>query len=49
MIVFLNAEALPGDTATDYLRYQATLGSLAALEEEFSLNAPIHFDGGRKH
>ncbi len=43
-IVFLGVEALPGDTANAYLGQLATPKSLAALREEFGLNAPIHFD-----
>lgn len=42
LIVFLGVEALPGDSATAYLGQQATPESLAALREEFGLNAPIH-------
>ena len=42
LIVFLGVEALPGDMATAYLGQQATPESLAALREEFGLNAPIH-------
>jgi len=42
LIVFLGIEALPGDTATAYLGQSATPESLAALREEFGLNAPIH-------
>lgn len=42
LIVFLGVEALPGDTATAYLGQSATPESLAALREEFGLNAPMH-------
>jgi peptide/nickel transport system permease protein len=42
LIVFMGVEALPGDTATSYLGQSATPESLAALREEFGLNAPIH-------
>jgi peptide/nickel transport system permease protein len=42
LIVFLGVEALPGDTATAYLGQSATPESLAALREEFGLNAPVH-------
>ena len=49
LIVFMGVEALPGDTATAYLGQMATPESLAAIREEFGLNAPIHFYCGRKH
>ena len=42
LIVFMGVEALPGDTATAYLGQSATPESLAALREEFGLNAPVH-------
>jgi len=42
LIVFLGVEALPGDTATAYLGQSATPESLAALREEYGLNAPMH-------
>ena len=42
LIVFMGVEALPGDTATAYLGQTATPESLAALREEFGLNAPVH-------
>jgi peptide/nickel transport system permease protein len=38
----MGVEALPGDTATAYLGQSATPESLAALREEFGLNAPTH-------
>jgi peptide/nickel transport system permease protein len=44
LIVIMGVEASPGDSATAYLGQQATPESLAALREEFGLNAPIHFD-----
>jgi peptide/nickel transport system permease protein len=42
LIVFMGVEALPGDMATAYLGQMATPESLAALREEFGLNAPVH-------
>jgi peptide/nickel transport system permease protein len=42
LIVFIGVEALPGDAATAYLGQSATPESLAALREEFGLNAPAH-------
>ena len=42
LIVFVGVEALPGDAATAYMGQQATPESLAALREEFGLNAPVH-------
>ena len=42
LIVFIGVEALPGDAATAYMGQQATPESLAALREEFGLNAPVH-------
>jgi peptide/nickel transport system permease protein len=42
LIIFLGVEALPGDTATAYLGQAATPESLAALREQFGLNAPAH-------
>ena len=49
LIVFMGVEASPGDTATAYLGQQASLGSMAALREEFGMNAPIQFAYWRKH
>ena len=42
LIVFMGIEALPGDAATSYLGQAATPESLAALRDEFGLNAPMH-------
>jgi peptide/nickel transport system permease protein len=42
LIVFMGVEALPGDAATAYMGQMATPESLAALREEFGLNAPVH-------
>ena len=42
LIVFMGIEALPGDAATSYLGQSATPESLAALRDEFGLNAPMH-------
>jgi peptide/nickel transport system permease protein len=42
LVIFVGIEALPGDMATAYLGQTATDESLAALREEFGLNAPAH-------
>ncbi len=42
LFVFIGVEALPGDAATSYLGQSATPESLAALREEFGLNAPVY-------
>lgn len=42
LIIFIGVEALPGDMATAYLGQSATPESLAALRDEFGLNAAPH-------